>query len=92
MVSCEVVIGKRTLLIGTYLPPSTLDHLPDLAEDLPRFRDHDTNMSGGLNYDIQAQNPRSQQVADLLIEFWLVDLHHHLISTGSSDTCNVVSD
>ena len=37
VVSCEVIPGKRTLLIGAYLPPSTLDHLTDLAEALKHF-------------------------------------------------------
>ena len=31
VVSCELITGiTRTPLAGTYLPPSTLDHLPDL--------------------------------------------------------------
>ena len=33
---------------------------------------------GGFNDDIlQTQNPHSQHVADLLMEFGLVDLFHH---------------
>ena len=35
VVSCEVVTsGKRTPIIGAYLPPSAMDHLTDLGEDL----------------------------------------------------------
>ena len=35
MVKCKVVFGgQRTPFIGAYLPPSTLDHLPDLEEAL----------------------------------------------------------
>ena len=40
VVSCEVITdGKRTPIIGAYLPPSTLDHLPDLEEALSCFWD-----------------------------------------------------
>ena len=35
VVSCKVIgSGKRTLIIGSYLPPSTLYHLPYLEEAL----------------------------------------------------------
>ena len=34
VVRCEVVAGKRTSLIRAYFPPSSLEHLPDLAEAL----------------------------------------------------------
>ena len=38
VVSCEVVAcGKRTLLVGAYLPPSTLDHFPELEDSLKYF-------------------------------------------------------
>ena len=79
MVSCEVLTGiKRTLILGTYLPPSNLFHLPDLEEALERFRYQDPIALGYLNADIrQAQNPRSHQVADLLMEFGLAELLHH---------------
>ena len=30
--------GKHTQLVGTYLPPSTLEHLPDLEEALTHFQ------------------------------------------------------
>ena len=40
VVRCKVVTGsKRTLLIGACLPPSTLEHLPNLDNDLTRFRE-----------------------------------------------------
>ena len=32
--------GKRTPLIGAYLPPSTMENLTDLEEDLSRFWYH----------------------------------------------------
>ena len=39
VVSCEFVVGgKRTPLIGVYLPPSTMYHLLELEEALPHFR------------------------------------------------------
>ena len=40
MVSCDIVTGlTRTPVVSAYLPPSTLEHLTDLEEDLKRFRD-----------------------------------------------------
>ena len=79
MVSFEVFTsGKSTPLIGAYLPPSNLEHLPNLEESLTRSRYQDTIVLGDLNSNIgQAQNPISQQVADLLMGFSLVDLLHH---------------
>ena len=78
-VSCEVVTGsKLTPFIGTYLTPSTLDHLLDLEESLSHLRDYYSIVLRELNYKIgPAQNPRSQQVDDLLMEFGLVDLLCH---------------
>ena len=76
MVICEVVAdGKRTPLIGSYLTPSTLDHLPDLEEALARFRYQDPIVLGDLNANIgQYQKPRNQHVTDLLIEYGPVEL------------------
>ena len=40
MVSCDIVTGlTRTPVVSAYLPPSTLEHLTDLEEDLKQFRD-----------------------------------------------------
>ena len=40
VVICELVTGlTRTLLVGVYIPPSTLKHLPDLEEALKHFKD-----------------------------------------------------
>ena len=79
VVSCEVVeIGKWTPLIGVYLPTYTLEHLPDLEEALTHFRNQEPIVLGELNANIgQSQNPRSQQIADMLVKFGLVDLRHH---------------
>ena len=49
-------------------------------------------MLGDLNSNIQAHNPHSQQVGDILTELGLVDLRQHFGSTGSSNTFNVVLD
>ena len=79
VVSYKVVTGrKRTLLIGAYLPHYNLEIFPDLEEALKRFRDQDLIVLGDPNVEIgQAQNFHSQQVADLLMEFGLMDLLHH---------------
>ena len=74
----DVSDGKRTLLASAYLPLSTLEHLPDLEEALTCFQYQYPIVLGGFNDDIlQAQNPHSQHVADILMEFGLVDLFHH---------------
>ena len=53
MVICDVVTNyKWTLIIGTYLPPFTLEHLPDLEESLKIFRDQDPILLGELSTDI----------------------------------------
>ena len=77
MVSFEVITvtdGKWTPIIGSYLPTSTLEHLPELEEALIRFRYHDPILLGDLKADIhQAENPCIQQVADLLMEFGMMN-------------------
>ena len=80
MVSCEVVTNKkRSSVIGVNHSPSTLEHVPDLEEDLNHFWYKDTMFLGELRANInQAQNPRRHQVADLLIKFGLIDLLHYL--------------
>ena len=91
VVSYKVVINKRTPLSRSYLPPSTLEHLLNLLEDIKIYRNHNIIVLGDLNTDIKAQNPDSQQVAEMLRKFGLVDLRHHLDSAGGSDIGNVVS-
>ena len=75
-------------------PPSPLEDLLDLTMALPHFRDQNTIVLGDLNADIQAQNPRSQKVAELLIQFGLVDFQQHLDSSdgGGSDVEKLVSE
>ena len=79
VVICEVVIDrKKTPIVGTYLPPSTLGHLLDLDEALSCFRDQNSIMLGDISAGIGTlQNPRSQQVPDLMMEFRLMDLLNH---------------
>ena len=77
--SCEVITDKKqTPIIYVYLLPSTLEHLPELEEALKLFRDQDTIELGYLSTNIiQAQNQGNHQVANMLMEFRLMDLLHH---------------
>ena len=78
MVICEVFAsGKRTPLIGAYLLLPTLENLPDLEEVLTRFREQYPIVLGDLISNIdQDHNPRSHQVADIMMDFGLVELLH----------------
>ena len=79
MVSCEVVTGTSwTLIVGSYLLPSTFSHLPDLEESLARFQVQYPIVLVDLNVNMdEAQNPRSRLVSNLLTEFVLIDFMHH---------------
>ena len=81
--SCVLVAGNQLMpLIRAYLPPSTLEHLPDLEEDPDCFLFRDLVVMGGINADIGClSNPWYQQVAGLLASFELVDLLVHFYST-----------
>ena len=72
----EVVSGgKSTTLIGSYLLPSTLKHLPNLEEYLFSFMYQDPIIMEYLKVDIgQAQNSQIQKVSDHLMEFVVVDI------------------
>ena len=75
MLSCKLVTGLTwTLLVNAYLPPSTLHHMRDLEEDLKRFKD--PIFLGYLNMDLD-ESPRIQLVADLLVEYGIIDLVRH---------------
>ena len=82
VVRCEVfnvTDRKRKPVIGAYLPPSTLEHLPDLEESLTSFREHYPIVLGDISANFfQSHNPRSHQVADLLMKFRMIDLFLHL--------------
>ena len=64
MVSCKIVTGPtRTQLVGAYLPPLTLKHLPDVEDILHWFKGWDPIVLGDLNVDIDgAWSSRSQRV------------------------------
>ena len=67
-----------TQIVGVYLPPTTLNHPPDLEEATERFWGQDPIVLGDLNVDLdEARNPRSHLVADLLMEFYLIKLMRH---------------
>ena len=79
MVSCNIFSGnQRTPIVGIYLPPSTLDHLPDLEEVINRFLGRGPFVLVCLNADIaRLSNPHYQQVSDFLASLQLVDLLGH---------------
>ena len=74
VVRCKILTGlTRTPLVGAYLPTSTLEHLPNLEEDMQRFKypifARDLNM-----YRDEAGSLQSQRLLDLLSEYGLIDL------------------
>ena len=79
VVSCILVAGNQLMpLIGAYLPPSTLDLLPDLEEALNLLPGREPIILGYINVGIRRlSNPRDQQVENLLVYFRLVDLLAH---------------
>ena len=51
IVICKLIAGDQwTLIIREYLPPSTMDHLPDLEEALNRLPGRDTFLVGVKSY------------------------------------------
>ena len=76
VVSCKLISGdQQTVLIGSCLSPSTLDHMPDLEEALKFFLFRDPVVLRDLNADISGlRNPRYQQVADFLESFRMVNI------------------
>ena len=83
VVSCKVVTFtniKRTPVIGSYLPPYTLEHLPDLEEALVLFQEHNTIVLREIIANIgQGHNLRTHQVSDLIMYFGLIDLLLHFL-------------
>ena len=79
MVNCKVVrCTYRTPIIGEYLPPTMLAHLLDLEESLERFWYQYPMLMVNINVDLdESQKPRSQIIADMLTEFFLVNLMHN---------------
>ena len=64
VVSYKILTSRqRNPIIGAYLPPSTLDQLPDIWESLYQLPGREFIVIGKLNADIdRLQNLRSQQV------------------------------
>ena len=61
-----------------YLPPYTIDHLPDLEEALNHFPGSYYIIVGGFKTNTgRLQNPQSQQVAYLMASFGLFGLLGH---------------
>ena len=53
MVSYEIVRGtSRTQIIGSYLQPTMLTHLPNIEEDPELFRGQDPILSIDFNVDL----------------------------------------
>ena len=79
VVSCKVITEVQcNLIIGAYLLPYTLEHLLELEEALACFQDQYPIVIGYLSANIgKPQNPRSQQIADLITKSGLMDLLHH---------------
>ena len=79
VVICKFVSGdQQTPLIRAYLPPSTLNNLPDLEESLNCFPGRDPVVLGDINVDIGLLiNPQDQQVTYFLASFGLVDRLAH---------------
>ena len=79
VLSCVLASGtKRVPLIGGYLPPSTLMHLPHLEEALDRFAGGDPICLGDLNVDLHdLTKERNQLVADCVASCGLFDLLPH---------------
>ena len=79
MVSYDIFYGSQyPSLIDDYLPPSTLNHSPDLKEATNHFLRRYLIFMGGLNADVgRMQNPRNHKVADFLSSLGMVDLLGH---------------
>ena len=75
VVSCEIVTGPtQTPLVGAYFPPSTLEHLPYIKEALQRLKGWVPIILGDIKVDLDdAWSSRVQRVADLLMEYCLID-------------------
>ena len=76
MVSCEIVTGYTwTPLVGIYRLPSMLEHIPYLEEALQRCKVLDPIVLGDLYVELDdARSSRSQNMAEILIEFGIIDL------------------
>ena len=66
------------LFVGAYLTPSTLDRLPDFEEYLQIFKGLEPIFLGVFNLDLDDnRSSQRQRMADVIMEFDLIDLVHH---------------
>ena len=79
VVSCNIFAGHtRTPLIGAYLPPLTMEHLPYFEEALQIFKGMDPIVLGYFNVDLDdTQSLCSQFMVDLLTDFSIINLVRH---------------
>ena len=79
VVSWDIVAGdQQNPLIGSYLPQSTLDPLPNLEDVLNRLTGRYPVVLGDLNTDIAClRNPWDKQAPEFLASFGLVDILAH---------------
>ena len=47
VMNCGVLFGKRTLIVGAYLPPDTLEDLTEMTAALTHFQDKKIHIIGG---------------------------------------------
>ena len=77
MARCKIVIGLTwTLLVGAYLSPSMLEHLPGLEEAIQQFRDPIVLVYLNLYLD-EARILLIQSVLGLHAKYVLIDLVRH---------------
>ena len=67
-----------------------MEDILDLADSLSQFWYQKAIVLWDLNDNTHSHNPLSQKVADLLMDFGLVDFRQNINSAGGSNTGNVV--
>ena len=80
VVSFILVDGDtRSPIVGAYLPPSSLDHLPDFEDAMERFAlSPNVTVLGDFNADIyNLTNIRNQTIANTFANYGLLDLLAH---------------
>ena len=80
VLSCILVQGdSRMPIVGAYLPPSTLDHLPDFEQAMERFSNYpNVTVLGDFNANIyDLANLRNQTIANCFSNYGLLDLLAH---------------
>jgi exonuclease III len=79
VLSTVVVCGDHRIpLIGAYLPPSSLNSLPELIAALDRFAGRDPILLGDLNVNLEdSTSTRNRDVATVLASYGLLDMLPH---------------